>query len=333
MVIHMNKQPLDFDLENEKNLSDILMSLEDWVARNGGIIQEVRVDDIHVSLENETHDLEKDVSSISKIEVFTASKEQHAIETVYTLNEYVRTFLNDYLSTEGTEAYDSIMEGMRLILEGTEEIVNVLGINDLFVLDDKKKSLRKILGELAALVERYEKKYFDKEGRDTLEAYMRELPLLFPKLIKWGVVKNLDKFPMIQPDKKALYFTEIAGDYYTILTEAVELFERIAENLQLGKDAEALGDIYYITEILDEYIVLLRTVQESFEVDLEKLGTDDKKLEDLFRKITGRLKEVSEALKQGDMISVGDVLEYETKPLFERLVELLGEIKDFSFFC
>jgi hypothetical protein len=162
---------------------------------------------------------------------------------------------------------------------------------------------------------------------------MKELLTLFPKLVKWGVIKNLSALPMIQSDKKAHYFKEILNDFYSILTEAVGLFEKIAENLQLGKDAEALGDIYHMTEILDEYIVLLRIIQESFEIELEELGTEEKNIEDLFRDITGRLKEVSEALEQGDMISVGDVLEYETRPLFERLVELLGEIKDFSFFC
>jgi hypothetical protein len=333
----MNRQLLDFDLENEKDLKDILLSLEDWVARNGGIIQKVLVDDIHLPFEVETNDLtidlNRDVTSIRKIEIFTAAKEQHAIETVYTLDEYVRIVLNDYLNAEGIKIYDSIMEGLRLIHEGIKEIVNVLGINDLFVLGNKNRSLRNILMELRALNEKYEKKYFDDEGRGTLEAVMKELLDLFPKLIKWGVVKNLGTFPMIQPDKKAQYFIEIVDDFYTTLAEAVELFEKIAENLQVGNDTEALGDIYRITEILDEYILLLRIVQENFEIELDELGTDDTKLEDLFRDILSRLKDVSEALKQGDMISVGDVLEYETRPLFERLVELLGQIKDFSFFC
>ena len=119
---------------------------------------------------------------------------------------YVKIFLHDYLSVEGTETYDSIIEGMKLIHEGIKGIANVLGINDLFVIGDKKKSLRNILSELDALSERYEKKYFDEEGRDTLEAVMKELLDLFPKLIKWGVVKNLGTFPMIQSDKKGSVF-------------------------------------------------------------------------------------------------------------------------------
>jgi hypothetical protein len=257
MVIHVNRQFLNFNLENEKNLKDILLSLEEWVAENGEIIQQVLVDDINIQLETETKELQRTVSSIGKIEVFTAKKEQHAIETVSTLTEFIRIIMGDYLRAEGTESYEDIMEGLQLVYEGIVEVVKVFGINDLFIIDREKRSLRSVLGEMRALYEKYEKKYIDKEGKDAFEAVLNTLFFLCSKLIKWGVVKNMKKFPMVQSDKKAEY---------------------------------------------------------------------------LFADIHSRLEDVSEALKQGDMISVGDVLEYETKPLFEELIEFFGQIKDFTFF-
>jgi hypothetical protein len=333
MVIHMNRHFLDFDLENEKNLMDVLLGLEEWAAENGEIIQKVLVDDIYIPLEAEAQELQRDVSSIGKIDVFTATKEQHAIETVYTLTEYVKIILNEYLKGEGIEAYDDIMESLRLVYDGIVEILKVFNINDLFVIDNKKKSLRLVLNEIRALSENYEKKYFDKEGKDALKAVMKELLPLLPKLVKWGMIKNLSKLPLIQEEKKTEYFKEIVDDFYTILKKEAPIFEKIAENLQIGKDAEALDDVCRITEILDEYIVLFRIAKEGFKIELEGLRIKDKTIEDLFADILGRLKDVSEALKHGDMISVGDILEYETRPLFEILVELLGQVKEFTFFC
>jgi hypothetical protein len=332
MVIHVNRQFLNFNLENEKNLKDILLSLEEWVAENGEIIQQVLVDDINIQLETETKELQRTVSSIGKIEVFTAKKEQHAIETVSTLTEFIRIIMGDYLRAEGTESYEDIMEGLQLVYEGIVEVVKVFGINDLFIIDREKRSLRSVLGEMRALYEKYEKKYIDKEGKDAFEAVLNTLFFLCSKLIKWGVVKNMKKFPMVQSDKKAEYFKELIGDFYSIISEKVDIFEKISENLQLGNDTEALGEIYNITEFLDEYIVLFKIAKESFGIKLDGLRTRNTKLEDLFADIHSRLEDVSEALKQGDMISVGDVLEYETKPLFEELIEFFGQIKDFTFF-
>jgi hypothetical protein len=339
MVIHVNRQFLNFNLENEKNLKDILQSLEEWVAENGEVIQRVLVDDIHIPLETETKELQRTVSSIEKIEVFTAKKEQHAIETVATLTEYMSIIMGDYLRAEGTETYEDTIEGLQLVYEGIVEVVKVFGINDVFVIDKEKRSLRSVLGEMRTLYEKYEKKYIDKKGKEDFESVLKKLFFLCPKLIKWGVVKNMKKFPMVQTDKKSEYFKELASDFYTIIYEKVDIFEKISENLQLGNDTEALGEIYHITEILDEYIVLFKIAKESFGIKLDGLKTRNTKLEDLFADIHSRLEDVSEALKQGDMISVGDTLEYETKPLFEELIEflrelieLLGQIKDFTFF-
>ena len=106
------------------------------------------------------------------------------------------------------------------------------------------------------------------------------------------------------------------------------VFEKIAENLQIGNDGEAMGDIYRVTEILDECIELLK-IAEGHGIDKEKLQGAGTQAEETFRDISSRLNETYEALKLGDMVTVGDIMEYEIYPLWKRLAGLLSSIEDF----
>jgi hypothetical protein len=48
----------------------------------------------------------------------------------------------------------------------------------------------------------------------------------------------------------------------------------------------------------------------------------------LFHSLSCKLKEVEKAFKERDMITVGDVLEYDIKPLFESIMGRLEKIND-----
>lgn len=66
-----------------------------------------------------------------------------------------------------------------------------------------------------------------------------------------------------------------------------------------------------------------------YTIDLKSLLISDKSIEGLFNEITDHLKSVENAFKSGDMITVGDVLEYEIKPLFEQVPELFEKMNNF----
>ncbi|KPJ84756.1 MAG: hypothetical protein AMS17_15645 [Spirochaetes bacterium DG_61] len=87
-----------------------------------------------------------------------------------------------------------------------------------------------------------------------------------------------------------------------------------------------MNDLFRVTELMDETIYVLQFFLTAYSMDSSVLSSSDFSIEELFRKMTDALKEVEESFKSDDLITVGDILEYEIKPLFEAMIDLLHRI-------
>ncbi len=91
------------------------------------------------------------------------------------------------------------------------------------------------------------------------------------------------------------------------LAEIAENLDDVAVQLQTGQDKTAMGTIIHLTEILQMFMRSLSWLNGSDAV--EKIMNDMNRI----------FSELEEALKAGDTVLIGDLLEYEIKP---RLIEL-----------
>ena len=91
------------------------------------------------------------------------------------------------------------------------------------------------------------------------------------------------------------------------LASMAENLDDVAVKLQTGKDKAAMETIIRLTELLQAFMRPMAWI--SGDEDVKKIGDD----------MTGILAELEEALKAGDTVLIGDLLEYEIKP---RLIEL-----------
>lgn len=91
------------------------------------------------------------------------------------------------------------------------------------------------------------------------------------------------------------------------LAEIAESLDDVAVQLQTGHDKTAMGTIIRLTELLQRFLRSLSWLDGSDSV--EKIMND----------MNGIFSELEEALKAGDTVLIGDLLEYEIKP---RLIEL-----------
>jgi hypothetical protein len=82
-------------------------------------------------------------------------------------------------------------------------------------------------------------------------------------------------------------------------------------------------------ELLDEMILLLPMAQMFIDLSvIQRIGRDQSDIgyEELFKGLTCKLKDIEKAFREGDMITVGDELEFEVKLLFESLTGWLQKI-------
>ena len=325
MIIRINDERLDFKIEKEQSLRDVLDGIESWVGGEGGVIQRMLVEGEDMPLSHEEWDPGRDLESVGEIDIYAASTQRHAAATLSTLGDYVFMMLDRWLGPESHSSYDDVMSALGTVIDAVRESSSVLGVRVGLVLGGEKRYLDAVLKDLDGLKKQYERRYYDEDGRMAIVSALKEVVDYVPKLLKWAVIKNPAVFDEVEKGKKQEYFQEVRSDFLTILRDTEGLFEAIAENLQTGNDGEAMDAIYRMTEILDECIELLKITGES-----DKFQEDGSQAAQTFRDITSRLHEVYGALSQGDMVTVGDVMEYEIYPLWKSIAGFFPGEVDFA---
>jgi hypothetical protein len=315
----INNEKISYTLENEKNVGDVVRNVESSIVTAGNVIESIAVDDREIPLDYASNDFQRRLADIREMRIITSNQTELAFHTLVTVSEYINTILDDHLKDDLLRSHDSIIEGLKLIYEGTLNSLGMLKIKSIVVLDPEGNSLSDVLAQVSDFIPEYEKRYLDEKGVGKLSCLLRTFLNLIPKIFKWAVVKNQASFESIEKSRMDSYLKTIYSDIHTLCKSSVDKFEETGRLLQIGEDLKALNTLYFIIELLDEIIFIAAiTTRNQFNLfDAE-----------LFRNLAERLKEIENAFKNGDMITVGDELEYEVKPLIECLTEQLENIKE-----
>ena len=325
MEIIINDEKVDYTIEHEKNLGDVLKSLEGWITENGGVLQSVSVDDTEITVGQQTEQLNKSISSINRLKLQTSSRFDHALSAIATVSAYIDNVVGEYLKSKQVDDYELILEGVNLIAEGLACSLSSLRVRPMVVINDSGKSMAEILSDLKALIELYEKQYVDGDGREDLKGVLTEIQQLLPKLVNWALLKN-SLYDMEVKGLQVSFLKTALVDLESISVKMIDKFERIGEYLQVGRDAEALEDLLIVTELMDEIIFVLQFFMTAYSMDKTVLSKSDLSMDELFEKFSTGLKEIEDSFRNDDLITVGDMLEYEIRPLFEEMIKLLRRV-------
>jgi hypothetical protein len=328
MEIIINDEKVEYTIENEQSLGDVLTSLEGWIAENGGVIDSVSVDETEIIVGQQTDQLNKNISSVGRLSLHTASRFDHAIGAIATVSEYIDRIVGTYLKSRDIDDYELILEGINLIYEAIACSLNTLHVRPMVVINDRGKSLAEILLEVSSLIELFEKQYVDGEGRKELSDVLTELQQLLPKMVNWALLKNSFYDSEVKGLEVSFLKTALV-DLENIAVKTIEKFERIGENLQVGRDSEALSDLLFVTEIMDEIIFVLQFFMTAYSMDSTVLSKSDLSMDELFEKFSAGLKEIENSFRSEDLITVGDMLEYEIMPLFGDIINLIRRVRVF----
>jgi len=326
MDILINDEKLEYELENEKSLCEVIDSIEEWILQNGRIISSISADNEYINLDSSPNILQKDIEGICILKIYTLSRMEFALHTVETIGEYIVDLKSRYLQAVQVDNHEEILEGLKLIYSGMTGVLKLLLIKDFTVLDKRGVSLRNMLGALQAAMLKYEKRYIDKGDALELEEILDGLLSTLPRVVVWAFTKNsifLQDF-----ENADLYFKKALADLCRVTQDSIDKFEAIGNNLQIGRDAPALDDILFITELLDELVFMLGFFMRVHRSAVDAIRISGKSAQVIIESISDGLKEIEESFRNGDMVSVGDMIEYELMPLYEDVRRLVEKISD-----
>ncbi|KPJ89749.1 MAG: hypothetical protein AMS17_00535 [Spirochaetes bacterium DG_61] len=328
-VLLINEEKIDYTLEKEKNVGDVIKNVESCVVSNGNVIESITVDERIIPFDYTSSEFRRSLSEIKVLKISTSNHTELAFHTIVTVGEYINKVLDEYVRVDFLKFHDEIIEGLKLIHEGTVDSLRLLKIKSALVLNSDSSVLSQTLTELGDFISRYEKRYLDEEGVITLREHLGKLLHFIPKIFKWAVVKNNSAFVTIEKARMKSYLKTLYSDLHILCVGSVKKFERIGRYLQLGDDLHAMNDLFYLVELLDD-ITLLVPVAQKYIGRFSGLfiGMDQSEIgyEELFKVLACKLRDVETAFREGDMITVGDELEYEVKPLFESLTGWLQKM-------
>jgi len=329
MEILINDEKIEFELETEKNVGEIIKGLESWIAENDNMIESISIDSVTVPFDYNCSEFRRSISLVKELKVITLTQVELAVNTIVSLGEYIIRILSEYDDSDSLTYYDSILEGMKLIYSGIVDSLRILNVNSIVIVNRKGITLKDVLLEMNEFILIYEKKYIDSEGIKKLKDVLKNMLYFIAIVFKWAVIKNILFFKDWDKTRTSSFLGDIFQDLSYVCSSSFQKFDSISKDLQIGRDRKALGDLCYITELLDEVISILKITKIMYTIDFKSMLISDKSIDDLFYEITDRLKSVESAFKNGDMITVGDVLEYEIKPLFKQIPELFEKMDNF----
>ncbi len=308
MEILINKQPLDFALEEEKNLRGVVAGIESWLGSAHLILTSIK----HKNREllNEEHWEEIPITEIGQLEMTARHIEELRITNMLTIQEFLK-LLAEALDQKKRGILTDLLNGFQYLLE----------------------SFQKQFRQVENREEQSQTEVAEQGFHNAFEQDLKLLRLLFrdsdtDAVLSWPEQKRNESIDLIGrvEAQVALRLREITDPREALrlllqdLNRSIEEIGEVAVLLQTGKDRQAMETIIRFSE-LSQCLVRIFSSLKLTAKNHSRIG--GKSFDTFFTELNLMLEELLEAFNHQDSVLIGDLLEYEIAPRLE-------ELKDFT---
>lgn len=329
MEVLINDCPVDFELEREGTVSDIVQSVAEWTRERDLVFYELYVDDEHYAVEAAPDRGLSDVRVINCIVHSRADIVFSSIEEAARYCDRAASYLDGILETGscGQGDVDDLLAGISWLLEVLGRVCSLLGLDykGLKYGDrDLSRHIREVESFRDSLAGAGAGGVMDviRANRDIF-ANIRQIfrMLLLGDEMRSLIVRSIDS-----PDVLIASIRQVGED----LDGQLAGIQAAAVAFQTGKDAEGSERLREFVDFIYRYIRTCYQIVPVFGIDLSEIEVDGESLEQKNHTLRDHLHEVTTIMESGDIISLSDILEYEIRPALENLGDyidmLLGKI-------
>ncbi len=297
MDLYINDEIVDFTLESEKTLSDVIRSLERWLADQKMVIAGLSLDGAPCSQK----ELER--------------KQALPVEDL----REIRVTASDFLSLEA--------EGIQVLTSFFRSLAASLRENDGHVADllerypEAESTLRFILGAGADAETGRKQTEWEKLFSGTTAGMIA----VWDASTRDRAIAVCDYFIRVLDQKNERYRSleqsslKLTRDTIAKLRDVTARLTDVPVLLQTGKDSAAMQTIASFTELAQLFLRLISSV-----LTPEKRRTiviDHMNVEEFTQRLNAHLRELVDAFEKKDFILIGDLCEYEIAPAIMTLID------------
>jgi hypothetical protein len=284
--IRINDTPVDFTLEGERTLGEVLGAVRLWLQKTAFTMTGLQVDGREVDVDSPLGEIENtDIGDIERVSVTARHQHEAAFERLSVLEEYVDAVRAAL--AEGAEPKADLVDtadeaGLlaRMLLDGPGDAPSGWG------------------ARLSELV-----KSRPGDSEDT-QAWLESL---------LAVVR----------DRKREY--ALPGQEFRrvcrMLGELVAELERVPVQLQTGDDRDAMATVSRFAELTQKLVRVYALMPLRPDVETGIPAIANKAFPEFLQDFHSTLVELAEAMSDGDSVLTGDLLEYEVAPRIQDLLE------------
>lgn len=294
LQITVNNEKIDYSLEGETNLFDVLNGVRAWLSAEGFVLTAASSDDQELDLLKEDELKGTGIEGIRTLRITAQTALQKAYDDLTAVREFFR-ILKRAMEAHNAEAVAKVLENYPYIQGGLDPLLDRQGL-----LSDSLNVSR--------LDERLAACNLPGSGERSEEA-QRQLFAFID-----GVVGSIDErlHEMENPN------SELAAAA-SRLRESVERLSEVSVMLQTGRDQEAMQEIVHFAELSSQIIRLYPSLKQAGGIDFASVEVDGTSFPDFYAEFNGILGELIEAFGAEDSVLIGDLLEYEVSPRLEKL--------------
>lgn len=298
MEIQINGQAIDFTLENEKSMGDVIDGIYEWLGSSGFWITSIDYDDKTIIPDGERSDEWKSlpIDSIDTLQLTILSRTEKHVQDLYTIHQYI-SLLKRALSAGNLQLVEDLKDELHYITEHIDFFLNI-GSNYGVALDQLVRTSGILEGELKPPVKK-------------LIGFCGNLLILISSLIS----EITDPFSELKAGARAL-------------SELIPRLSEVSVLLQTGKDQEAMGSVIEFTEISEKLIRLYHSIEDQGLSDLADVRIEELSFSEFYTQLNVILRELEEAFHSQDSVLIGDLLEYEIAPRSEKLLRFIEALEE-----
>ena len=322
MEIQINGSRLDYELEEEKTVLEIVEAIGQWLSKEGRILEEIEVNGEEVGVGRE--DLSKRLIEETRVIAIKASSGvEYSSRYLLEVKEYGERVLRGIEEGFGFEKKDEIIEGLKWIREVLVEMGKILNLDTgrVFI---GEESLWEVLwkyeeGERGLKESRFHKEGFEKilEGivLRSVEKILKILPKILIRVAFEG--RDLKEISVEVLIKNLEQMKEELGVFKPRLLE-------LGVDLQTGRKVAGYQRMQNFLGVLSNLVEDLMRLDNYLGIGYEDWEVEGKKVRDINEGLKGVLEDFRDALERKDIILLGDIIEYEMMgklELYEKILE------------
>ncbi len=328
MEVLINNHPIEFQLEDEKTVKEIIGSISQWAGDRGLIFIEVFLNDKLYKVESIG---DRDLEGIDLVNCIIDTKSNLLFSTIDEGLLYCNRaieYINRWIEEESPDR-----EEVRNLGAGIEWLVEVINkVTGLLEIDASKVRYRdKNVSEyISGLMKAGEQIAGVSDDRVILDLLNENIGLftglkeIFKTLLMSSEMKELILKSVDSPDILMESLIVIKDE----IPAQAEKIEEAAVSFQTGKDDRGFDRLNEFIDFMLRYTRTCYQIAPVFGINLAEVVVNDISLDEKNNQFMALLNDIVEAMEYNDIISLSDILEYEIKPSLEESGKYISELQE-----